>query len=153
VQLHPSFLRASAAVVIIFLPITVVAYLWQGYHEHHLWTRDYLVSLLIPFTIGPIAVAMMFVPRRLEFTDTHFIIQLPLRPVHTLSWDDLQYFGPGNNVFMIQFAGIGRFQIFAHAFPRAEWRALTGFLSATFPKRRASGYFGNRMFKWPWRKT
>src|SRR2546425_1209729 len=118
-QLHPSLARACATVVAMLLAVTAIAYFWQGYHGHHWWTRDYILSLLIPFTIAPIAVCLMFVPSRLEFSDTAFVIQLPFRRLYTLSWDDLRYYGRGKNVFMIQFSGVGTFQIFAQALRRS----------------------------------
>ena len=153
VQLHPSFARAAASVLAVVAAFTAATYFWQGYHEHHWWTRDYIVSLLIPFTIMPLAVCIMFVPRRLEFSETHFTIQLPFRRLYTIAWVDLEHYGSGENVFMMQFSDVGTFQIFAQAFRRSEWRMLKNFLSATFPERKASGYFGDRMFRWPRKKT
>ena len=149
VRLHPSFVRASASVLALIFALTVATYFWQGYYEHHWWTRDYIISLLIPFTIAPLAVCVMFVPRRLEFSDRRFMVQLPFRRLHTIEWDDLEYYGSGSNVFMMQFSGVGTFQIFTHAFPGSEWRMLKNFLSTTFPERKGSGHFGDRMFRWP----
>jgi hypothetical protein len=54
---------------------------------------------------------------------------------------------------MIQFANVGTFQIFSQAFRRSEWRLLKDFLSSKFSDRKAAGYIGDRMFKWPWKKT
>jgi hypothetical protein len=153
VRLHPSFARAAAWVIALLIPITAGAYFWEGYHEHHWWKRDYFISLLIAFTIAPFAVCIMFVPTRIEFSDTRFTIQLPFRRVYALDWAALEYYGDGENVFMMQFAGVATFQIFAQAFRRSEWRMLKNFLSTTFPERKASGSFGDRMFRWPRKKT
>jgi len=153
VQLRPSFLRCAAWVTLALAVVTVVAYFWLSYRENHWWTHGYMLSLLIPFGIAVLIVWLMFVPARLEFSDSEFIIQFPFRPLHTLNWSDLQYYGSGENVFMIQFASVGTFQIFLQAFRRSERRMLKNFLATTFPDRKASGYFGDRMFKWPRRKT
>jgi hypothetical protein len=153
VQLCPRFLRCAAWVTLALAVVTVVGYLWQGYRENHWWTHGYMLSLLIPFGIAPLIVWFMFVPSRLEFSDSKFIIQFPFRPLHTLNWFDLQYYGAGENVFMIRFTSVGTFQIFPQAFRRNEWRMLKNFLVTTFPDRKASGYFDDRMFKWPRRKT
>lgn len=152
-QLRPSFLRASTLVVAALVVVTAVLYLWQGYYEHRWWTRDYILSLFIPFSIAPIAVWFIFVPTRLEFNDTHFSIQMPFRRLYTLPWSDLQFYATGRNVFMIQFSGAGTFQLFAHAFRKREWAILKNFLSSTFPERKASGYVGDRMFKRRRRRT
>lgn len=148
VHLKPSFLRSSCAVLIAIAAVSVLPYLWQGYYEHHWWSRGYMLSLLVPAVFCVFAVWLMFVPVRLEFDDTHFTIQLPLRRPHTLPWEELKYYGPGQNVFMIQFAGREAFQIFARAFPRDQWRLLTNFLSDRFPDCKASGWIGPFMFKW-----
>ncbi len=108
-----------------------------------------MLSLLIPSVIILAVVWFMFVPSQLEFSDGQFTIKFPFRQVHTLSWSDLKYYGAGRNVFMIQFAGIGTFQIFPQAFPPNEWLMLKNFLSSAFPDKKASGHIGARMFKWP----
>lgn len=151
-RLHPNFLRAAAIVVVMMLFVTIAGYFWQGYHDNHWWKRDYIWSLLIPFMIFPAVVCLAFVPFRLEFTDTEFVIQMPFRQLYTLSWDDLEYYGPGNNVCMIQFSGVGTFQIFTQAFRWSEWRMLTDFLSDKFPDRKTSWYIGDRLFKWGGRR-
>jgi len=51
VQLHPSFLRAAAWVLVLMLALTTVAYFWQGYYQNLWWSRGYFLSLLIPFTV------------------------------------------------------------------------------------------------------
>ena len=149
VYLRPSFLRCATWVILALAVVTGLAYFWQGYRENHWWTRDYMLSLLIPFSIAPLVVWFMFVPSRLEFNDSEFTIQFPFRPLHTLNWSDLQYYGFGENVFMIQFASVGTFQIFPQAFRRGEWSMLKNFLATTFPDRKATGSFGDRMFKSP----
>jgi hypothetical protein len=135
------------------LALAVIAYFWQGYRENHWWTRDYILTMLIPFVIVPLAVWLMFVPSQLEFSDSQITIKFPFRPLHTFSWSDLHYYGAGPNVFMIQFAGVGTFQIFPQAYRRSDWRMLKNFLSSTFPDKKASAYIGDRMFKWPRRKA
>jgi hypothetical protein len=153
VKLRPSFLRCTAWVTLALAAFAVATYFWQGYHENRWWTHGYMLSLLIPFGIAPLLVWFMFVPSRLEFSDRGFTIRFPFRPLHTLDWSDLQHYGSGPNVFMIQFAGVGTFQIFPQAFRRSEWRILKNFLSTAFPDRKAAGYFGDRMFKWPRKRT
>lgn len=152
VRLQPSFIRSSTTVLIAIVGVTALSYVWQGYHQHHWWTRGYMLSLVVPVVLGPVAVWLMFVPRRLEFTETDFTIQFYLRRLHTLPWDELKYYGRGNNVFMLQFVGQEAFQIFSSAFPKGQWRLLTNFLSNRYPDRKASGYIGNLMFKWRGRK-
>jgi hypothetical protein len=118
-----------------------------------------MLSLLIPFAIVSVIFWSMFVPSRLEFSDTEFTIKFPLRPLHVLEWSDLKYFGPVRywgpveGVFMIEFVSVDSFQILPQAFRRSEWRMFENFLSAKFPDRRASWAIGNRMFRWPWKET
>lgn len=135
------------------LLLAVITYFWQGYRENHWWTRDYMLTMLIPFIIVPLAIWLMAVPSQLEFSDSQITIKFPFRPLHTLSWSDLQYYGAGHNVFMIQFVDIGTFQIFPQAYRRSDWRKLKNFLSSTFPDKKGSGYIGARLFKWPRRKA
>ena len=153
VQLRPNFFRCAAWVVTAMLLLAVIPYFWQGYRENHWWTRDYMLTMFIPFIIFPLAIWFMFVPSQLEFSESKITIKFPFRPLHTLSWSDLQHYGSGPNVFMIQFVGTVTFQIFPQAFRRKDWRMLKDFLSSTFPDKKASGHFGDRMFKWSRKKT
>ncbi|MBB6244271.1 hypothetical protein [Rhodanobacter sp. MP1X3] len=148
-QLHPNFYRCVTWVFSAILVLATIGYLWQGYGEGDWWTRDYIFSMLIPIAIAPLAVWLMFVPSQLEFSDSQIIIKFRFRPLYELSWSNLKYYGSGQSVFMIQFVGYGTFQIFPQAFHRSDWLLLKNFLSSTFPEKKASGYIGNRMFKWP----
>jgi len=149
IQLHPSFSRCAIWVVAAILVLAVIVYFWQGYGEGDWWTRDYIFSMFIPVAIGPVAVWLMFVPSQLEFSESHIGIKFRFRPLYALSWSDLKYYGAGQSVFMIQFAGCGTFQIFPQAYSRGDWLLLRNFLLSTFPEKKASGYIGNQMSKWP----
>jgi hypothetical protein len=152
VQLHPSFLRGAASVLSWLVALTAISYAWQGYHKHHWWTRDYFLTLLIPFTIMPAFICFMAVPSRLEFSDTDLIIQFLFRRPRTIPWDDLAYYGWLEGVYGLQFRGAGMLDILPQALPRREWQMFKSFLFTTFPERKASGFIGARFFQWPWKK-
>jgi len=144
VRLRPSLLRTATAVLLAIGGV-IAASSATGTAEHW-WDRA--VTLFVPVGIAFVAISIMFVPMRLEFTDTEFSIQFLWSRVHTISWDELEYYGPGNNVFMIQFYGRQAFQIFPPAFRRDQWYQLTNFLSTEFPDCKADGSFGGGLFKW-----
>jgi hypothetical protein len=146
--LTPSFFRSSTKVLIGLLAITVAGYLWDGYHDKNWWGAGYIESLSIPFVIAPVLVWFIFVPRRLEYSDSEFVIDRRFTSICSLPWSQLCYYGKGNNVFMIQFEGRQAFQFFAGAFSKSEWAAFLAFLSDRFPDKKASGYIGARMFRW-----
>jgi hypothetical protein len=151
-QLHPSFLRATASVLASMVAVAAAGYFWEGYHNHHWWSRDYLLSLLIPFAIMPAVVCVVWVPWRLEFSPTELTIQFLFRPLHTIEWDDLHYYGWFRGVYGLQFRTSGTLTFYPQALPRREWRAFKTFLRTTFPERKASGSIGGRLFQWPWKK-
>jgi hypothetical protein len=152
-QLHPSFLRAAASVLALMVAWTAATYFWEGYHNHHWWTQDYLLSLLIPFAIMPAVVCLAWVPSQFEFSDTHLTIRFPFRRLRTLAWDDLEYYGWFESVYGLQFRTAGTYTFYPQALPRREWRMLKSFLCTTFPQRKASGYIGARLFQWRRKKT
>src|SRR5260370_42555579 len=120
VQLHPSVLRGAMWVLSWLVAVTAIAYVRQGFYEHHWWTRNYFFSLLIPFAIAPAFVCFMAVPSQLEFTDSNFIIRFPFRRSHTAAWDDLEYYGWFEGVYGLQFPEAGTFSLLPHALPRAD---------------------------------
>jgi hypothetical protein len=137
VRLRPSSVR-TAGTLLLAVGGVMAATAAAATNEHW-WSRA--VTLLVPVAICFVAVSFMFVPIRLKFTDRDFTIQYLLGRAHTLSWDDLEYYGPRNNVFMIQFSGRQAFQIFDAAFSRKQWFQLASFLSTQFPTAR-------RMVRW-----
>jgi len=151
-QLHPSFVRAAASVLALMLAVTAAAYFWQGYHENLWWSRGYFLSLLIPFAIAPVVVCVAWVPLQFEFSDTELSIQFPFRPLHTVPWDHLQYYGWFEGVYGLQFHTSGTFTFYPAALPRREWRLFKDFLVTAFPERKASGFIGARLFQWPGKK-
>ena len=148
-RLHPSFIRASASILGGLLFLTGAVYLWQGYYEQLWWSRGYMLSLLIPLSIAPLVVCMIWVPTRFEYSEKELRVQLPFRALETVNWDELEYYGWLEGVYGLQFRDGGTLAFLPSAFPRREWRALKAFLRATFPDREASGFVGSRFFRWP----
>jgi hypothetical protein len=120
VQLHPNFLRGAAWVLSWLVAAVVVTYFWKGHH----WTIGYAVSLLIPITIFISFVCFMSVPSRLEFSDTHFLIQFLFRRVHKIPWDELEYYGWLEGVYGLQFRSAGVFGFLPQALSRDEWKIV-----------------------------
>jgi hypothetical protein len=148
-QLHPSFVRAAASVLTWMVVITAAAYFEQGYRQNLWWSRSYFLSLLIPFAIAPVVVCVAL---QFEFSETELTIQFPFRPLRTVPWDDLKYYGWGEGVYGLQFHTSGTFTFYPAALPRREWRTFKSFLLTAFPERKASGFIGARLFQWPWKK-
>ena len=120
VRLHPSFIRATIRILVQFLLVALIAYCWQGYYQHLWWSRDYFLSLLIPFVIAPLVVCIVWVPCEFEFTDAEVTIHFLLRPVQTASWDDLQYYGWFRGVYGLQFHTEPTVTFYPGALPRAS---------------------------------
>jgi hypothetical protein len=147
-NLTPNFIRSSAWVLSALALVTLADYLWDGFHDSKWWTIGYISSLAIPFVIFPVVVWFMFVPKRMAYSDEEIVIQRWFTPGCKLPWSTLDYYGTGENVFVLQFAGRQSFQIFASAFPRGEWRVFSAFLKKRYPEKRASGNIAGKLFKW-----
>jgi hypothetical protein len=152
VQLHPSFLRAAASILVLLVALAAATYFWEGYHNHHWWTRGYIVSLLVPFAFMVAVVCLASVPSHLEVSDTHLTIRFSFRRLRTVPWDDLEYYGWFEGVYGFQFHTAGTFAFYPQALPRREWRMFKSFLYTKFPERKASGFIGARFFQWSWKK-
>lgn len=145
VRLKPSVWRTASATVLPMAAFLIVSGFFTEAPQDW-WSR--VKMFLIPISILFAFVWVMFVPRRLEFSEAELTIQHLLGWRRILSWDELEYYGPGHNVFMIQFFGRQAIQIFASAYPRQDWRQFMAFLSDRFPERKASGWVGGYLFKW-----
>ncbi len=107
---------------------------------------------MFPLPIFVLATWFMFVPSELEFSSSELTVRSRMGRYQVLRWDDLRYYGRGNNVFMIEFEGMEAVQIFSFAYPRDEWRQLTSFLEIRYPHNKASLWLGPFGFKLRGRK-
>ena len=110
------------------------------------WARTGEIALVVTVALG--FVSFMFVPVRLEFDRVELTIRYLLRRTRTIPWCELELYGPGNNVFMLQFETGHTFQIFSAAFSAQDWWELTNFLSTRFPERKADGWAGASLYRW-----
>jgi hypothetical protein len=143
----PSFwrvvLRVGSAVVV----FSVIGYFLQGWQEHKWWSLGYIESMSIPVVIMPVAVWFMFVPSWFQYSEEEISLRTILRQ-GTYAWDMLDAYGPGPNVFMLQFKGdSGAYQIFSGAYPRKEWQAFKKYLEIRFPERKCSFSIGGRLIR------
>ncbi len=89
----------------------------------------------------------MFVPVQLEFDRVELTIRYVFSRSRTLPWYELQLYGPGDGVFMLQFES-QTFQVFSAAFSPRDWWQLTDLLSTRFPECEADGWAGASLFRW-----
>ena len=144
VDLRPSFLRTLCSFFLVFGALTALFYVFGTSSTHAGDSQETLLGSLLVSTLLGSLVWFFFVPRRLEFSDTQFTIKAPLGRLQTFRWDELEYFGPGRGVFVIQFLGCSSFQIFTFGFPHSKWRLLKRFLYDNFPDRAGSFSIGGR---------
>jgi hypothetical protein len=112
----------------------------QGFGQGKWWTLDYIYSLGIPVVLSPVIVWFMFVPRRIEYSDTQITIST-LLGTQTYAWSDLYCYGTGRGVYKIQFTGDSQpYQIFAGAYSDQEWSQLVALMNTRFPDRVQSGF-------------
>jgi hypothetical protein len=145
-RLRPSFLRTWATFVIPVATLLVLAHL---FHPRKDDLQISGVAVFLGFwSLLPGIVWLFCVPRHLEFSEAELTIKPALGRLQTLDWTDLEYFGPANGVFLLQFYGRSPFMVFTLAFPRADWLQLKRFLYSQFPERVASGHIAGYLFKW-----
>jgi hypothetical protein len=146
--LTPSLARAFVRVFLTLLLLITIVAIIERYDTGRWWNPDYFVSFAIPLVVGPIAVCLMFVPRRIRWSATEFQIQPKFGSVQTLPWTLLYAYGPAYNVFLLQFTGVNTFQIFAGAFRRDEWRAFRSFLKTNHADKKAHIWLGPKAIRW-----
>lgn len=136
--LIPSFSRVFVRIFLIVLFLIAIGAVSDRYRTGHWWSADYFASLAIPLFLSPACIWFMFVPRHIKWSAAEFQIQPRIRRGQTLPWTQLYSYGSGNNVFLLEFTGVSRFQIFAGAFNHDEWQNFRSFLTANYPEKKAS---------------
>jgi len=150
IYLTRSFVRLLGNILFWMGILIIVGYFWQGYRDGCWWTIGYIASLSLPISIFTIFVWFAFIPKLLAYSDEEFLIDTVFFGKKTLHWSDLKYYGYGRgmSVFMLQFDDTRTFQISKLAYTKDQWTAFVSFLETTFPDKKATGYIGDRMFKW-----
>jgi hypothetical protein len=139
-RLTPNFGRVVLRVGGMVLIVCAFGYYQQGFFQGKWWTAGYILSLAIPIVTMPLAAWFMFVPRLMEYSEDEITITTLLGK-GTYSWSELYAYGPGNNVFKMQFSGDTQpFQIYAGAYPDDQWSKLRGFLKSKYPQCEAKGF-------------
>ena len=139
--LTPSFWRSTRPISGGVLICIAICYL-QALFGAHPWTLSYALSLSV--LVSPIALIswMMFVPRYLYFSDSHFSVEFFMRERSIEDWDNLKCWGNGNGVFILQFDGGQTYQILPTAYSPDQWSKLIAFVTSRYPDRKANGWFG-----------
>lgn len=147
--LKPSFRRTFFCMIWQLWSVIPLWAIFHRLHTGHWWNPDFAAQIVIAPVLLPPLVYFGFVPRRVEWTNTECRIRLKLDCTRILPWTQLCAYGDGNNVFYLKFHGVTRFQIFAGAFPRDDWKALLCFLKRNYPVRKTSwlsrAIWGNRV--------
>ncbi len=151
VRIKPSFWRCTAAVVVGFVLLYVVMFAWHALRDTGPGGVGHAASAaatwLLALPLFVLAAWFMFVPSELAFSSEELVVRSRMGRYQVLRWDDLRYYGRGNNVFMIEFEGMEAVQIFSYAYPRDQWRQLTSFLEIRYPHNKASLWIGPFGFK------
>jgi len=146
-DLAPSIPRAFVRVFFQCLLVAAVAAVSERYRNGHWWSPDYIASLAIPLLLMPTLVCLMFVPRRIQWSEREFLIQSRFGAPRSLPWTQLYAYGSGNNVFLLQFSGVATLQIFSGAFDPVQWKALQAFLATTHPDKKALFWLGPKAIR------
>ncbi len=136
VRLRPSFTRIAVSTDSFLLIAIVLGYFQQGYMNGKWWTTDYICSFSVPLVLLPLLVWFIWVPRVLEYSETHIRIVTIFR--NTLQpWKHLKSYGDGPGiVFVLRFKGeFQGYQIMSKAYSDSDWNRFTDYLETCFPNR------------------
>jgi hypothetical protein len=136
VRLRPSFTRILISIDSFLLIAIVFGYFQQGYIDGKWWTMGYICSFSIPLVVVPLLVWFIWVPRVLEYSETHIRIVTIFR--QTLQpWKRLKSYGAGSGiVFVLRFKGeLQGYQIMSKAYSDSDWDRFTDYLETCFPNR------------------
>ena len=143
VNMKPSVWRAAAALLLIVGGfMTARGFTATG---DQFWPNTGTLAGVV--TLALAIVWFMFVPIQLEFDRVELTIRYLFRRSRTILWYELKSYGPGNNVFVLQFE-TRTLKIFYQAFAPADWHQLISFLSMRYPECKADGWLGASLFRW-----
>ena len=127
--------------------VSALADYYQYYKSGHWWDSNYCATLIIPFLLMPTFVCLMFVPRRIEWSEIEFKIQTRFGQTRMFPWEQLYAYGSGKGVFLLKFDDVSTFQIYAAAFNSGQWQQFKTFLDRNHPDKEASYWIGTKPIK------
>jgi hypothetical protein len=147
IELKPRFWRVALRVGTLMTIFLIVIHLSIMLRSGITWGLGNIVVFVIPTIFMVTGVWFAFVPSWFQYSDNEISLRTLLRQ-GTHAWDMLDAYGPGPNVFMIQFKGDGgAYQIFPGAYSRKDWQAFKNFLETRFPDQKTSFSIGGRLIR------
>jgi len=133
-----SVARGFALLFAVMLAVTALAY-FGSLNAGKPWPLEYIVSLLIPFTIASLATWYGFVPPRVRYSRDDFEFTSHFFGVSTLPFAALRKWGFGRQTIFLKFARPGKtqrvIQIAPAFYPKDEINALLALLRTNFAEK------------------
>ena len=95
----------------------------------------YICSFSVPLVVVPLLTWFIWVPRVLEYSETHIRIATVFRDtLHP--WKHVKSYGDSGIVFALRFKGeFQGYQIMPKAYSDSDWDRFTDYLETRFPDR------------------
>jgi len=135
VRLRPSLTRIFISIDSFILIVIVFGYFQQGYMDGKWWTMGYICSFSILLVVAPLLVWLIWVPRVLEYSESHIrvvtIWRESLEP-----WNQVKSYGYGTGIFTLRFKHkFQGYQIWSEAYSDSDWGRFTDYLETCLPDR------------------
>jgi hypothetical protein len=135
--LTAGFLRAASRILLWVIVAIALAAVLDHHAKGEWWDQSYWLSMLIPVTVMPLSIWVLFVPREIEWSHDGCVIRTRVRGPLAFAWEQLIGFGKGRGCFLIQFAGAPRFAIYSGAYDQSQWQEFKRFLQRYYPEKEA----------------
>lgn len=141
--LKPDYLRAAIRTYLA-LGVFAAIVLAGGFLQSALTAAFQLAGIVAGVgTFFAVCVGVMFVPRELRYDERTFYCRMILQGTVGATWDELEAYGRGRGVFLMQFKGMPQaIQVSGYGFPAKEWRKFVDFLGTTFPDKKCTRWLG-----------
>ena len=140
--LRPNYLRAAVTTYIWIGAFAAFIFVVNRMRGTPMQTDDLLSIVAIGGTFMAAAISVMFVPRELRYDSEGFSCRMMIQGSRTFSWEKLEAYGRGNNVFLLKFEGHQAIQISGFGFRRSEWKNFKDYIKTAFPEKKCWVWLG-----------
>jgi hypothetical protein len=146
--LKPSYLRAVAATYFWIGALYLAALVIKQVYAFPLESNEWITFVVFGGALMAAGVCVMFVPRELTYDAQGFSCRMIVQGSHAFSWDKLEAYGSGKNVFLLKYQGHQAIQISGFGFRAQDWKQFKAFLKQTYPKKKCWIWLGPKPLMW-----
>lgn len=145
--IKPNYFLTVLRIILLILVVTVIGAYSEYVASGTWWDIEYWVSLIIPFSLCPTLVILIFTPKLIITEENKIVIDMFFRKRKCIEFTEIKSYGYfEGQVFLIQPENDRTVQILYWAFNKILWNKFIKLLELNCKGKETKYWFGTKAF-------